>query len=234
MAGSARSAASRAIPGTSARLFRPTRSTRRACIPWTNARSLLRRSSLRLRRLDCGGALRPARQPSRVVQQIELVERPVVVTEHRAPAYWCARCRRLHRAWLPAGIVGAGLVGSRLTALVAWLKGTACASYATIQALLGDVLGVRLSTGQLVRLVYKASGALDPAYAELCQALPCEARVNVDETGHKERGKNLWTWCFRAPRYTLFKIDVSRGSEVLLKTLGKDFDGVLGCDYFSA
>ena len=182
----------------------------------------------------CGGLLRAASALPRVLQQVELVERPIVVTEHRAPAYWCARCHRLQRAWLPADFAAAGLVGTRLTAFIAWLKGAAHASYATIQALLRDVLGVQLSSGQLVRLVRKVSGALDPAYGKLRQALPGEARLNVDETGHKERGKNLWTWCFRAPGYTLFKIDPSRGSQVLLETLGKDFDGVLGCDYFSA
>ena len=41
-------------------------------------------------------------------------------------------------------------------------------------------------------------------------------------------------WCFRSDLYTLFKIDKSRGSEVLLDVLGAEFDGVLGCDYFSA
>ena len=30
--------------------------------------------------------------------------------------------------------------------------------------------------------------------------------VYMDETGHKENGKGLWTWCFRAPLFTLFKI----------------------------
>jgi len=104
---------------------------------------------------------------------------------------------------------------------------------------------VRLSKGQLARLVRKAARALDPAYAELRQALPSQARLNsaphcvasaeqcVDETGHKECGRNLWTWCFRAPGYTVFKIDRSRGSKVLLEALGREFDGVLGCDYFS-
>jgi hypothetical protein len=56
----------------------------------------------------------------------------------------------------------------------------------------------------------------------------------VDETGHKEKGKPYWTWCFRAELYTLFKIDRSRGSEVLIEMLGQEFAGVLGCDYFSA
>lgn len=183
---------------------------------------------------DCGGPLKPARKPPRIVQQIELVEKPLIVTEHRAHPRWCPHCRKLHQAPLPAEVRAAGLVGTRLSALVAWLKGGAHCSYASIQRFLRDMLGVELSSGQLVRLVRRTSRALDPAYAELWRALPAQARLNVDETGHKERGKNLWTWCFRAPGYTLFRIDRSRGSKVLLETLGKEFEGVLGCDYFSA
>jgi transposase len=44
----------------------------------------------------------------------------------------------------------------------------------------------------------------------------------------------MWTWCFRASLFTLFKIEASRGSDVLVDTLGADFNGILGCDYFSA
>jgi transposase len=68
----------------------------------------------------------------------------------------------------------------------------------------------------------------------LLEHVSSEPRLNVDETGHKENGESLWTWCFRAETYTLFKIDPSRGSDVLLEVLGREFDGVLGCDYFSA
>jgi hypothetical protein len=56
----------------------------------------------------------------------------------------------------------------------------------------------------------------------------------VDETGHKENGEKFWTWVFRAELYVLFKIDKARSSKVLIEVLGKDFNGVLGCDYFSA
>ena len=44
----------------------------------------------------------------------------------------------------------------------------------------------------------------------------------------------MWTWCFRAELYTLFKIDPTRSADVLIEVLGAEFDGVLGCDYFSA
>ena len=64
-------------------------------------------------------------------------------------------------------------------------------------------------------------------YQELAFLLPKEAWLNVDETGHKNNGQAMWTWCFRASLYTLFKIDASRGSDVLVAMLGKEFNGIL-------
>jgi len=183
---------------------------------------------------DCGGVLQNARREPRLVQQVELVDKPVRITEHRAPAHWCPRCRKVHQALLPDAVRRAGLVGPRLTALVAYLKGGCHASYATIQTYLRDVMKVDLSTGQLARLIGKSSAALRRPYEQLRASLPDQARLNVDETGHKDRGDSHWTWCFRAPLFTLFRIDPSRGSDVLVEMLGKQFAGVIGADYFSA
>jgi transposase len=58
--------------------------------------------------------------------------------------------------------------------------------------------------------------------------------VGVDETGHKDSGQSHWTWCFRAENFVWYRIDRSRGSEVLRAVLGETFGGVLGCDCFSA
>jgi len=68
----------------------------------------------------------------------------------------------------------------------------------------------------------------------LLDDLPEQERLNVDETSHKDKGVLLWTWCFRAEWYTLFKIDPTRPADVLIDVLGEEFDGVLGCDCFSA
>jgi len=182
----------------------------------------------------CGGPLKRARRRRRVIQQVELVAKPFVVTEHDAPAYWCPHCRKVHYAALPPEVVAGGLAGPRLTALVAYLKGACHASYSTIQAFVRDVIGVPLSTGQLAKLIAKTTAALDGPYQELLGRLPNEALLNVDETGHPERGRGYWTWGFRSALYTLFKIDPSRGSQVLVNVLGEQFNGVLGCDYFSA
>jgi len=172
--------------------------------------------------------------PPRVVQQAELPPRLINVFEHRALGSWCPRCNEVHYAPLPPHVRNGGLAGPRLTAFAAYLKGACHCSYTTIRTLLDDVLGLPVSTGFLVKLLHKGSAALEAPYEELLSCLPDEPVLNIDETGHKEKGKRLWTWCFRAEDFTLFRIAASRGSEVLLETLGKDFDGLLGCDYFSA
>jgi transposase len=107
-------------------------------------------------------------------------------------------------------------------------------SYSAILQFFSDVVGISVSRGLLTKLIGKVSRSLQDTYHELLEQLAREAVLNVDETGHKENGKRMWTWCFRAAAYTLFKIDPSRGSEVLLKVLGSEFNGLLGCDYFSA
>jgi transposase len=182
----------------------------------------------------CGGKLTPAKVPPRVIQQVELAPRLVEVTAHRAEAFYCRHCDQLHYAPLPTAVGRGGLLGPELTALVGYLKGMCHTSFSTIRKLLRDVFHVTISRGQLVKVINKAAAAMAQAYQQLRARLPDEKCLNVDETGHKAHGKPWWTWCFRAELYTLFKIDHSRGSQVLVEMLGKEFDGILGCDYFSA
>jgi hypothetical protein len=58
--------------------------------------------------------------------------------------------------------------------------------------------------------------------------------LNIDETGHKEKGARFWTWVFRASKFAVFRISAHRSSAVLRLVLGKGFAGLIGCDYFSA
>ena len=183
---------------------------------------------------ECGGALELADEPARVLQQIELVAQPVKIVEHRSRVCRCEKCQLEFTAPIPREVQAAGLVSPPLTALVGYLKGACHCSFSTIRKFVRDVLKVSLSRGQLRKLCGKVADSLEAAYQELLDALPTQQTLNIDETGHKENGQALWTWCFRAPLFTLFKIDPSRGSGVLVETLGLDFDGVIGCDYFSA
>jgi transposase len=183
----------------------------------------------------CGHDLLPAPTLApRVVQQVDIAEVPLSIQEHRSHPAWCPHCRVMHQAPLPPGIGRGGLVGPSLTALIAYLKGACHASFSTVRKFLRDVVHVTICRGELARIIAKVGRALDRPYQELLDDLPGQARLNVDETGHKQNGQRQWTWCFRAGLYTLFKIDPTRSADVLIGVLGAEFDGVLGCDYFSS
>jgi len=183
---------------------------------------------------DCGGKLKEIEDSGKVVQQVEVVKKPIHIEQHTGLCYWCEHCQKIHYAPMPDHIEKGQLVGPRLTAIVAYLKGTCHCSFSTIRRFLRDVIGVTISRGQLNKLIQKASAAFEQAYNELLEYLPHEAKLNIDETGHKENKNRFWTWCFRGDAYTLFKIADTRGSKVLIDVLGEDFAGVIGCDYFSA
>jgi transposase len=183
---------------------------------------------------DCGGRVEPLDDAPRVIQQAELRDDPVKKEEHRGKVCWCPTCQKKVTAPLPLHIERGGLLGPRLTATVAYLKGVCHASFSTIRKYLRDVAKIQISRGQLSRVVQKVSKALEQAYNEIQERLATEGKLNIDETGHKENGDRFWTWCFRAEAFTFFKIAGSRGSDVLFEMLGSEFEGVIGCDYFSA
>jgi transposase len=182
----------------------------------------------------CGGPLQRNGHLAKVVQQVDIRKPPLCVEQHTCPEYWCVHCQKPFQAALPPPIAKGGLVGLELTALIAFMKGACHASFSTIRTFLRDCVGVTLSRGLLSKTLDKVSQALDRPYEELLQLLPNEACVNADETGHKDQGQRWWTWCFRAEMYTLYHIDPHRSAEVLMDILGQEFEGVLGCDYFSA
>jgi len=184
---------------------------------------------------ECGNAdVTFLDEPPRVLQQMEIEEVVVLKQEHRSYPVWCEHCRKVHYHPFPEAVVKEGLFKERITALVTYMKAVDHASFSTIRKFIRDVLGEKVSRGYLRKVVAKASAALDAPYGELLDRLPLEQALNVDETGHKENGGKFWTWVFRAELYVLFKIEKSRGSAVLIDLLGKEFNGVLGCDYFSA
>ena len=183
---------------------------------------------------ECGGEITQLEQPAATLQQAELVAKPIIVTEHRSRTCHCAKCNKDFTAPIPAPVQQAGLIGSRMTAFVGYLKGACHTSFSTIQNLLQDVCGFSVSRGQLCKTIGKVSQSIHPAYDKLLADIRNARLLNIDETGHKENGQRFWTWCFRTPLFTLFKIDPSRGCEVLIDTLGLEFNGLIGCDYFSA
>lgn len=183
---------------------------------------------------QCGGPVEPLATPAQVLQQVELVTKPTLVTEHVSCTCRCRKCRQEFTQPIPPPIAESGTFGPRLTAFVAYLKGSCHASYGTIQQLLRETCGVSIASGTLVELCQKVSRSLQSSYEALLRKIPQQSSLHIDETGHRENGKLLWTWVFRAPQFTLFHIDPTRSAKVLDQILGAEFGGTLLSDYYAA
>ncbi len=173
----------------------------------------------------------------RIVQQVELVEKPYRIVEHRVRRYVKVSTGRIVTAALPEDVRRGGLLGPHLTGLIAYLKGPCHLSYRSVELFFDEVMGLNLSVGLLAKTIGKATDALAEPYEELLAVLPRQPVLGVDETGHRHRGQRCWTWCLHAPGpdgITCFVIDTSRGSNVVKELIGEDYAGVIMCDYFSA
>lgn len=169
-----------------------------------------------------------------VIQQIVLPEKMYKVIEHKARKYLDPVTDKIYIAPIPDDICKGGLLGADVTTFVAFMKGRCHMSYTTIREFFNELMKLDISRGMLCKVTQKTSKALKPSYDKLADRLPHESQVNVDETGHHDDGKLHWTWCFDTSDYSLFKIDKSRGCKVLEETLGKDFGGIIGADYWGA
>jgi transposase len=107
-------------------------------------------------------------------------------------------------------------------------------SYTTLKDFFSDALSISVSRGFLAKQVRKASDAMEIPYQELVDQLPNATHLHIDETGGKENGEKRWTWSLRAANFTVFHVDPSRGSIVLENLLGKDYAGIISCDFWGA
>jgi len=169
-----------------------------------------------------------------IIQQINLPEKMYRVIEHRARKYLDPVTGEVHIAPIPDEIRKGGLLGADVTTAISFMKGSCHMSYTTMQQFFKELMKLGISRGMLCKATQKVSQSLQGAYEQLAERLPQESQVGVDETGHHDDGKRHWTWCFDTVDYRLFKIDESRGSKVLEKTLGKDFAGIVCADYWGA
>ena len=169
------------------------------------------------------------------LQQVDLPKKLYNVIDHRVQLY-IAPNGKIVKATLPKKIRKAGLFSNRMTALTGYLKARGHMSYSTVQSFFDDIMDLDISQGYLSKVcTKKLSPALQPAYAQVGEFIRNDPVVGTDETGHKNPAyKSAWTWCQQTPQAVFFHISNSRASKVLVDILGKDYGGVITCDYFSA
>lgn len=182
---------------------------------------------------DCGTPF--VGQPVERVRTVEDIEpvRPTVITQYTIERRWCAHCQAFKEASVATALPSHRL-GLRTMLFVVYQKVALGLSYGKIQHELATYFGLRVSQGELVRMVATIARLFGPAYARLMRLLRQQAAVHVDETGWRVDGTNHWLWVFVNDVLALYVLSHSRGSKVPRALLGPDFAGVVISDFFSA
>jgi hypothetical protein len=105
-------------------------------------------------------------------------------------------------------------------------------SFRALKDFFQEVLGITVGVGFLAKQIREAGVALKGTHEELVKRLEVERHLHIDESGWKEEGKKRWIWAFRAEKHAVFIIRESRREVVVEEVLGKEFKGIISCDFY--
>lgn len=157
------------------------------------------------------------------------------VTESGYCPACAARVHSVHPEQISTAHGAAGVVfGPRLKAFAADLHHRLGVSYGKIADLLREMFGLPVTRGGLAQANTRLARTARPIYEHLLELLRTSAVVHVDETGWRIGALAAWLWVFTNTHLTVYEIAGSRGHEVVLSMLGREFRGILVADSFRA
>jgi len=161
-------------------------------------------------------------------QVFDLPERLLLVTEHRASTYRCARCRRVTRAAFPQGVVSPAQYGERFRAAAVYMNVQQMIPEDRTAQALSDIFGAPLvCPASVVAWVAKKAEELTPVYERIGERVVTEKVRCLDETGYRIGGKLHWLHTTSSSCFTFYRAGEKRGD--IPRNLK---DGVIVHDHF--
>ena len=196
---------------------------------------------------DCGGEVTDLYPTT--TWQVDVPPVEPVWTRFVGESGYCAGCRRRVRTRHPEQVSTASgaagvVIGPRAKALAADMKHTFGTSYAKVSAFFAVAFRLPATPSGLFQADMRLASRARPVYAELIELIRQAMQAFTDETGWRgpraapwPRGVpwrigtlSAWLWVFSSQDVTVYTIRTSRGHEVVLDILGRQFRGVLTCD----
>lgn len=184
---------------------------------------------------NCGADVEPVEKAPEKVQQVaELVEQPVCIHEYHRPLYQCPKCGWSGYSPMPWGTKEGFSYGGRLCSIVGWLGYGGNLTWRKQEYFVEHVLGVPISQGSLAKMHHWFQESLEPSYRKWLAYVQQPGVRCVDETTYCIDGIKYWLWVATSDKVCALLLAHTRSSAELEKLLGKDFEGILTSDCFSA
>ena len=186
---------------------------------------------------DCGGPLQDKHRHEHIQTDLPL-PRPVH-TRFVTESGYCPHCRKRLRSRHPqqvstaTGAAGVS-VGPNAKAVGADLHHRLGVPYAKVADHFQTAFGLEVTSSALCQSDQRLAHKAEPVYEALIAAVRECVSVHADETGWRIGTLAAWLWVFTGQDTTVYVIDKSRGHEVVVEVLGREFEGVLVADCFLA
>jgi transposase len=182
---------------------------------------------------DCGGKLKKCSGTrQRMVEDVPEAVR-VETVKHIIHRDWCPNCRKAVEPVVTEALPNSS-IGNGIVVLSAWLHYALGNTISQILAVFNFHLQFKMSAGGLVQMWHRLMDIFFAWYKEIMKNIQKAGVLHGDETGWRVNGKTHWLWCFTSKTATIFTIERSRGSPVVLKFIKECFDGVLVSDFWYA
>lgn len=184
----------------------------------------------------CGGAVEAVEPIEQFIEEIPPVRPRVThLITYRGRCPDCGEVHSTHplKTSEATGAAGAQL-GPRAQALAATLNKQHGLTMRTTCRVLDDLAGLHLSPGGLAQLVQRVARKAEAPYAALIVDIRAAAAVFVDETSWYVGAPGAWLWVFTTTTEAVYRVESSRGRDVVTGTLGEGFGGVLVSDCLSS
>lgn len=160
---------------------------------------------------------------------ISLVKPKTIVKKFKQQEVRCLDCHKLTLA-NHKDIPEKGIYDKTIQSLVNYFKFKSRLPHNLVVDAMNKIFDVPMTEATSLEITRRATDKLEPYYKELEKQIKQERVVNADETSHSVNGVNHWIWVFCNKLLSLFKFNKERGGDIVEKTLGKDFRGIIGSD----
>jgi transposase len=181
---------------------------------------------------QCHGPVQDVAERVQYVEEIPAV-RPTVAKIITYTGYCpcCGDVESIHPLQTGRGSYASAVhLGPRATALAALLNKHHGVTMRKTCRILKDGFGLTLSPGGLSQMLDRMADRCDADYQQLFQDVRAGPAAYVDETSWWVGGPGQWLHVFANASTTLYRVEPSRGSEVVNQTLTSDYPGVLVSD----
>ena len=145
----------------------------------------------------------------------------ITLTAHESLEIECPRSRERFRGPFPADVNAPVQYGENLNALVVAFNTVGAVSTNRVHELFGNVFGIPLSTGTVVKMVHNCAATVKPVMDGVRDKIAAGALAHFDETGGRVNQRLKWVHVASTDSETFLYLSEKRGSK------GMDEGGVL-------